>query len=465
MAEELKRSRGGVVPVMEQEDLLSEILIRVPIKSLFRSKVVSKRWRILISDQIFINSYIKRSKSFPTLISGFFYSEIKKKTSDSDGEEINFLNTTISSNNGRLDDDDGLVSCIDKNLSFLSSSIQGSVVILDSSNGILLCTDKRVFPNSNYFVCNPLTKQWISLSKPRDHGDGVGKTRLYCYNVDEFFTQKTEFMVVCVVEKTLEIYSSETRKWKKPKVFEDHATPFPFSWGKFCRLTLFNGSAYWFGGDGKRISVYDFNKEIISYIELGLPLVGPTWSIMGVSDGSMYFAQSNFTDFRLWVIADGNELSLKHMVEYENCIPNHKRNSRPAGFLPLAFHPLDDNLVLVKLTRGSKFALIEWTREVSKLSAKLMPGQIGRSSPTSFLHGLLAFLPLRRLERVSILFLNLTSYQLILPASLGGKIKETAGLAFFSSTSFLLTCNLNSGDRNSWQRKTNNGNPPVLKDS
>lgn len=49
------------VPVELLDELVLEILIRLPVKSLLRFKLVSKAWRAIISDPLFIRKHLEHS--------------------------------------------------------------------------------------------------------------------------------------------------------------------------------------------------------------------------------------------------------------------------------------------------------------------------------------------------------------------------------------------------------------------
>uniref|UniRef100_A0A6V7QW55 F-box domain-containing protein n=1 Tax=Ananas comosus var. bracteatus TaxID=296719 RepID=A0A6V7QW55_ANACO len=51
------------------DELISEVLVRLPVKSLLRFRCVSRTWRSLISDPHLIESHRRRSQQHPSLSS------------------------------------------------------------------------------------------------------------------------------------------------------------------------------------------------------------------------------------------------------------------------------------------------------------------------------------------------------------------------------------------------------------
>uniref|UniRef100_A0A0E0KZ39 F-box domain-containing protein n=1 Tax=Oryza punctata TaxID=4537 RepID=A0A0E0KZ39_ORYPU len=120
------------------DDLLVEILSRVPYQSLCRSKCVSRRWRRVISHPN--HRRLLPRYHLDTAIAGFFHLD-------------SFTNVT----------GEGRRPLVDALLPFLPKCEYLNVV--DSCNGLLLCrcwrlTDPRRF---DYLVVNPATEHWVIL--------------------------------------------------------------------------------------------------------------------------------------------------------------------------------------------------------------------------------------------------------------------------------------------------------------
>nr|XP_043617910.1 F-box protein At5g07610-like [Erigeron canadensis] len=169
------------------DDIITEILLRLPAKSILRFKCVSKHWLSLLSHQCFTLRYDKVLKS-----PGLFY----------DSSYIPF--------------DDGE----DRTTPPCSGLVDHNIQVVQSCNGLLLCRgnpgDEYAFV---YSVLNPTTKQFTII--PPIHGRRKDR-RLICFmGLAYHITDCVHFKVVCiryakVFEDLLQvqIYSSDTGKWK-----------------------------------------------------------------------------------------------------------------------------------------------------------------------------------------------------------------------------------------------------------
>uniref|UniRef100_A0A8R7PY17 F-box domain-containing protein n=1 Tax=Triticum urartu TaxID=4572 RepID=A0A8R7PY17_TRIUA len=116
------------------DDLLAEIISRLPYKSTCGCKCVSTGWRDLIS-------HPDHRKNMPQSLAGFFY-QVKGAR----------YFTNVSGKGDPL---------VDPSLSFLPRC--HSLDILDCCNGLLLCRCwKATDPEAlDYIVCNPATEKWV----------------------------------------------------------------------------------------------------------------------------------------------------------------------------------------------------------------------------------------------------------------------------------------------------------------
>ena len=148
----------GMAAARLTDDLLVEILARVPAKSLARFKCVSRHWLSLT----FHRSHRRR---LPQTLSGFFYS--------STGGEC-FLEspvqfTSVGGSRRPL---------VRTSLAFLPSHRR--VDLQDCCNGLLLCRWYHVSARgdeSRYVVCNPATEKWVVLPDSGQAGE-VGAARM-----------------------------------------------------------------------------------------------------------------------------------------------------------------------------------------------------------------------------------------------------------------------------------------------
>jgi hypothetical protein len=199
-------SRQTVAAAVLPDDLIVEILARLPAKSLFRFSCVSRAWRALISDPA-------NRRKFAQTLSGLFFSR-------PDGSSLpwGFAGLSPSPPPGP-----------DTALSFLRPT-WGKMELLDSCDGLLLlrcCTSTPESPPSPpcYVVCNPTTGEWVALPQPShapapvmlDTGtvhtcsaalgfDPAVSSNFYVFQLVQLYYCK--YYAVAV-----EIYSSETGRW------------------------------------------------------------------------------------------------------------------------------------------------------------------------------------------------------------------------------------------------------------
>ncbi|CAL5078816.1 unnamed protein product [Urochloa decumbens] len=149
------RKRCGMVATAGlPDDLLLEILSRVPAKSLCRFKCVSKAWRDLIADPI------HRTK-LPQAMEGLFFMENQIFCAGArdgcEGDQFSFVDLTLRS----------LPLDIDPCFSFLTELPGLQILALqDSCNGLLLFEHRPDTLSDyvlGYIVCNSTTKQWGTL--------------------------------------------------------------------------------------------------------------------------------------------------------------------------------------------------------------------------------------------------------------------------------------------------------------
>jgi len=234
---------GATAAAYLPDDLVVDILARLPAKSLCRFKCVSRRWRALISD---------RCSSAQTL-SGFFFT--------SRGPAWRFTGLPSSSVTPPPGGAGGLPPVVDAALSFLPPScVEREIEMLDSCNGLLLllCSDECPCrpPPAFYVVCNPATGEWVALPQPKyTPGD---QTWCWDFEGDRVITWyaavgfdpaiSSHFYVFQVVEakynthhclEAVEIYSSETGTWVLSKKGRDDGG-FNFMY----HMTYFNGSLH-----------------------------------------------------------------------------------------------------------------------------------------------------------------------------------------------------------------------------
>ncbi|XP_048547902.1 F-box protein At5g07610-like [Triticum urartu] len=170
------------------DDLLVEILFRLPVKSLRRCMCVSRTWRGIIS-------HPHNRRQLPQTLEGFFYVPESKPA-----PAPSFTNVTGT---GRP-----LVSPL---FGFLPQ--HQSIFLLSCCNGLLLCRCWEGQDDFHYVVCNPATEEWVRLPDSVNAGTecmarlGFDPAVSDHFHVFEFSEDHD------ISQPGMEVYSSKTGGW------------------------------------------------------------------------------------------------------------------------------------------------------------------------------------------------------------------------------------------------------------
>lgn len=222
MEETAGKLPSSVESVISNDDLLTEILVRLPLLSLVLFKSVSKRWLSLIKDA---NVTFRRNLD---PISGLFL----KKYSHTGSFIYEFVPLDIR-----------IPIC----RSYLLTTKKNSVDILDSCNGLLLC---RTFSRKLLYVHNPsITNMFKVLPEPDNvtHYNNFSAGGLKM----AFDPTKSPHYKVIYGEPfeewiRIHTYSSETGSWS----LCGHQFPVRSS-NYFKRGVYWNNAIYWLNLEGK----------------------------------------------------------------------------------------------------------------------------------------------------------------------------------------------------------------------
>ncbi|KQK17011.1 F-box protein At5g07610 [Brachypodium distachyon] len=182
------------------DDLIVEILSRLPAKSICRFKCVSPHWRSLITDRA-------NRRKLPQTLSGFF-----RHTVGQDGHNEPISVPVFYSIVSGLGEEEKHVR--DPSLSFLPGCYK-TIIPKDCCNGLLLCLCWKGSPKdeSNYVVCNPATEKWVILPQSDQ------ASQLFVRHVGFDPAVSSHFHVFSVLEGLdgyttgVDVYSSEAKAW------------------------------------------------------------------------------------------------------------------------------------------------------------------------------------------------------------------------------------------------------------
>lgn len=214
--------------VIENLDVLTEILLRLPAKALLTLKCVSKQLLSLVSDHEFCRNHILRHQSPHSVPSALLlsggYSQFP--------HFVPLCNPSGNHDNStfKAPDFEYLDPC--------------GVVVEASCNGLLLCSANYDGQSFRYFVCNPTTKRFIRIPNPNwEIGEDVFQLNLTFDPV-----KSPNYKVVSLRRSEdyrnmlrIDIYSSETRAWSDPKVSFIPPTGMGIAEGVFCK-----GAIHWY---------------------------------------------------------------------------------------------------------------------------------------------------------------------------------------------------------------------------
>ncbi|KAF5464805.1 hypothetical protein F2P56_014856 [Juglans regia] len=276
-------SRGdGFFP----DEVILQILARLPVKSLFMCKTVCKLWYRLSEDKYFVQLYNELSvKNLMVLVEVSEASDLKS----------------------RLICVDNLSGVSEFSLDFLKDRVK----VRASCNGLLCCSsipDKGV-----YYVCNPMTREFRLLPRSRERpvtrfypdGEATLVGLACCSSSQKFnvvlagyhrsFGHRSDGTFICLV------FDSEFNRWRKFVSFQDDH----FTHMKRNQVVFVNGSLHWLTGSSC-ILVLDLHCDIWRKMSLpGEVSYGSGNRIYLLeSDGCLSVIQISDAWLNIWVLKD-----------------------------------------------------------------------------------------------------------------------------------------------------------------
>ncbi|CAL4931006.1 unnamed protein product [Urochloa decumbens] len=333
MAKRKNRRRRRNPAANFTDDIIVEILSRLPVKSLCRSKCVSSRWRDLIS-------HPDHRKRLPQTLAGLFY--VTENQGRFPKQALHFIN--IWDRERRRPIPPPLIC---PSLSFIPG--YEDISIVNSCNGLLLCRrpESTSFDTFGYVVCNPATESWVALPGSSSGGKlravwlGFDPAVSSHFHVFEFLDKYHG----CGAVTGVEIYSSQTGVWsyKETKwnfgvsIMGDESSVF---YNGFLHLVVaqfaivavdLEGETWW-----RVTSPEDVN-----------PMFGWDPGFVDRYQGRLcYMNQGGYaTHLSIWVLEDyaTEEWILKHRVSIQRL--TEKIITPPSNYTGITIHP-DCNWIL-----------------------------------------------------------------------------------------------------------------------
>ncbi|CAN1179082.1 hypothetical protein LINPERHAP2_LOCUS33996 [Linum perenne] len=353
--------------------LLVEVLVRVPLKDVFRSKCVCKLWLSCLQDNY---SYVG---------SRFLQQRISELPLNKDEDQL--IPVVCNQSEMLLVQQPSWysVTASQFSLDFLpffdditppdqeAKLIRN--VVLASDNGLLLCS-----PNNSqyteYYICNPLTRQWLALPlSPRchDRAAGVGFICDPLYNVnDDLITVNDGFSIKLVRllltpdwygshHIDVEMFSSQTG-WSSLRLADGvecflrfGCPPIPYK-GKI-RWLLNNCDFLIYDPDTNEFPEQRFTNGTPAE-ELYIP--GGSFKIMvrfhglSVSKGSIWIGQTLDAQVRLFILASGiwrleHDVDTYHEMDWSSSSVKQKVLLDKQSIKFWSMHPNDSMIAYVSV--------------------------------------------------------------------------------------------------------------------
>ncbi|OMO54652.1 hypothetical protein CCACVL1_27692 [Corchorus capsularis] len=287
------------------DDIIGEVLCRLPGKRLVSCKRVSKTWKSLISSPSILRAHFERSQH-PSAIFVEQY--------DRGNFSLTFVN---------LDKKNTI-----KSLYFLPQEVD----LVGSSNGLLCCTSSC---NRFLYICNPLSEEWVAIIL-RPERSTVTNTNIgfafYPFG-SSLLNPNPCFKLVCLHRTKLGnnynndpnnyvysfwVYTSETGEWRRSK---DVCPRGNFRIRK-NNVIFVRNRFHWLTGE-HHIITFDVETELSSVIKLPGRVMqlndldmGRGGICLGASSGFLHYVCSHPSEIRVWELKDYGEISDEWVLKY-----------------------------------------------------------------------------------------------------------------------------------------------------
>lgn len=290
------------------EDVLAEILARLPLRSLARFQCVSSSWRRIIS-----SDYLRRR--LPLITAGVLYHDAPR--ADSSRQQA-YTYACAS---------DGLAAGEAADMGFFPR--HDTSAIIDGCNGLLLYYASR--PPAAFHVVSPTTRRWAALPAPPR-----ARTLLSVLAFDPAASPR--YRVVCFTGwlprgATLEVFDSERGAWR------GHEVDFGIDTDAMsATMHYFGGALHVLAYSGH---VVRLDLDTMACAVTALPAPVSCRARAGHCRSRLRFASSDGARLRIWELKDasGGDWALKHEIGVGDVVPGHQGHHQDITFLFMAFHP------------------------------------------------------------------------------------------------------------------------------
>uniref|UniRef100_A0ACD5Y8T3 Uncharacterized protein n=1 Tax=Avena sativa TaxID=4498 RepID=A0ACD5Y8T3_AVESA len=259
------------------DDLLAEIIVRLPLDSVARSRGVSKHWCAAISD-----GYLRGR--LPLHMSMICFPDNDDPLGGGGGSRPVFA---CAAEGGRLEGRD---------LGFFP--LHERAVVCDGCNGLLLCRDSGTL---DFYVVSPVTRSWAALPTP------AKDARLSLLAFDPFGTSSPQqhYHVINFTGwrergAAVEVFSSATRAWT---AHEAEFGGVPAGSLSGASLHCHDGAVYFLASDPDCVVRMDLAAGLACTV-LALPEPGAGEGRVAHSGGRLHYVCSDGELLRVWAIED-----------------------------------------------------------------------------------------------------------------------------------------------------------------
>ncbi|XP_008222633.1 PREDICTED: F-box protein CPR30-like [Prunus mume] len=230
------------------EEILIDILLRLPVKSLVQFMCVCKSWSNLIESSSFIGRHLNRNVKNHglTFLVGLECTEVKPKIRHSIFSNETFKATGLD---------------------------MGGFGLYGSSNGLVCLSCKSLDLDCPVTICNPSIMKFVRL--PVTNVSCPPKYQYRCVLTFGFNSRLNDYKVVRLVTfirgkkyNEVEVYSLSTNSWKSIGVIP----PWIYSLGWHSGHAVSDGIAYWIMGQGEDDSFhlvsFDTGSEVFEQVLL-----------------------------------------------------------------------------------------------------------------------------------------------------------------------------------------------------
>lgn len=307
-----KRSSSGVSYI--PEEILINILARLPVKSLLRFRCVSRSWCGLIGSSSFVSTHLNRNvaKLSHTYLIALQRSRDKPALCHS------------------LFSTDTFEECLKLRHPLWTEE---QFRIYGSSNGLICISDQVLRPGSPICIWNPCIRKFKTLPQSRfnPHYSSYDLSLSFGFHpeLNDYRVVKMGWYVRSVI--VVQVYSVNTGSWKMIEVIPPWLKFNP-DWCKGC--TFFNGVAYWLFTKSKKFRFVSFDTDSEEFEEFMVPDTISTrgFTYVGVYNDSVCLFYSYLECQKLQKCMDIWILQEQSFTKLHSAVLLPGRDCLPLGF-------------------------------------------------------------------------------------------------------------------------------------